>query len=64
MKFRTLAGYLSKRHRTRLDIMCALGLGYVIGAQALGTWWGLAVFLASFMGVIDTFTTLLRRWGG
>jgi hypothetical protein len=59
-----LVGWLTKRCRTRLDVMGMFGLGYVLGAQDLGTWWGRVVFLASAMGVTDMAATGLRRLTG
>jgi hypothetical protein len=56
-----LVRYLTERRRTRLDVMGMFGLGYVLGAHALGTWWGATVFLASVMGVTDVAAALLRR---
>lgn len=56
--------WLTKRCRTRLDVMGMFGLGYVLGAQDLGTWWGRAIFLAAAMGVTDMAAARLRRLAG
>jgi hypothetical protein len=56
-----LVRYLAGRRRTHLDVTGAFGLGYVLGAHALGTWWGKAILLASVMGVTDMAATALRR---
>jgi hypothetical protein len=44
--------------------MGMFGLGYVLGAQDLGTWWGRAIFLAAAMGVTDMAAARLRRLAG
>jgi hypothetical protein len=59
-----LVRYLTERRRTQLDVMGMFGLGYVLGADALGAWWGRAVLLACFMGVTDMAATALRRLAG
>jgi|HubBroStandDraft_6_1064221.scaffolds.fasta_scaffold00062_65 hypothetical protein len=53
--------WLTERRRTRLDVMGMFGLGYVLGDNALGTWWGRVIFLACAMGVTDMAATALRR---
>lgn len=56
---RRFVDYLTRRCRTPLDVAMAAAFGYVLGAHALHTWWGLAVFLASLIGVTDI---AAERW--
>jgi hypothetical protein len=57
----TAAAWLATRNRTRLDLLVMLALGYVIGARAYATWWGIAVSFGAAMGLTDTATTWLRK---